>query len=236
MSHPRDDEAGEYVLGTLTPEERAAFERDLGASLELRALVADWQHRLHPIGGAIAPVDPPAAVWPAIAQRLSIAGAAERGSADVVSLEALRASRRRWRGAAVTLAAMAASLVAFIAVERWLDVARPGERLVAVVNRGGDLPALIVKVNARSGTILVRPLQVERPSDRSLELWYIAPGQAPLSLGIVDDPARVTSIAYQAGMRPDSTLAVTLEPSGGSPHRSPTGPVVYSGRLLPDPD
>lgn len=229
MSHPRDPEAGEFVLGTLAPAEREAFERDLARDPTLRQAVADWERRLFPLCDPGA-AEAPAAVWQAIERHLS----QEPASAQVVALDSVRASRRNWRFAALTAGALAASLAVFLVAERTADAVRPGERFVAVVNRGGSLPALIIKVDARAGRILVRPLSVERPTDRSLELWYIGPGQAPRSLGTVDDPVKVSAIAYGDPIQPDATLAVTVEPVGGSPTKGPTGPVVYSGRLLPD--
>jgi anti-sigma-K factor RskA len=37
-----------------------------------------------------------------------------------------------------------------------------------------------------------------------------------------------------AGFNPvDAVFAVTLEPRGGSPSGDPTGPIVYSGKLVP---
>lgn len=41
----RSAAAGEYVLGTLAPDEREAFERALGGDAALRAEVAHWQDR-----------------------------------------------------------------------------------------------------------------------------------------------------------------------------------------------
>jgi anti-sigma-K factor RskA len=109
------------------------------------------------------------------------------------------------------------------------------DQYVAVVNRGGDLPALIVRVDTGEGVVRVRPLAAETPSGRSLELWYIGVDRQARSLGTLDDPNRaitLPAVAQQAGPVEGATLAVTVEPPGGSPTGTATGPIVYSGRLI----
>jgi len=58
----------------------------------------------------------------------------------------------------------------------------------------------------------------------------------PKSLGVIDE-ARTLAKPVLATYSPDviegSTYAVTLEPEGGSPTGDPTGPVVFSGKMLP---
>jgi anti-sigma-K factor RskA len=102
---------------------------------------------------------------------------------------------------------------------------------VAVVNRGGDAPALIIRVDLASGQVFVRPVSTKVPTGKSLELWYIGAGKAPRSMGLVDGgPLRMT---LPEGARVDkASFAVTVEPEGGSPTGGPTGPIVYSGQLI----
>jgi anti-sigma-K factor RskA len=60
------------------------------------------------------------------------------------------------------------------------------------------------------------------------ELWVIAPGAAPVSLGLLaDQPLVVTHTAPPAGW----VLAVSLEPEGGSPTGLPTGPVILMAQI-----
>ncbi|WP_188518475.1 anti-sigma factor [Alsobacter metallidurans] len=215
--------AGEYVLGTLGADERAAFGRALERDPALRALVADWERRLSPLAQGVEPVSPTADVWRAIAQAI--------GPDPVVQL---RRQVLRWRVATGVAAALAASL----AIAPWLRPAAPpaAGRYVAVVNRSGDLPALIVRVDVATGAVTLRPVAMEPPAGRSLELWYIRDGAAPRSLGVVHDGAQ--QVAAPAELRNDArtsiTFAVSVEPSGGSPTGGPTGPVIYSGKLIPE--
>ena len=67
-----------------------------------------------------------------------------------------------------------------------------------------------------------------------LELWYVAAGQAPRSIGLLDRPetrAALPAVA-RGGDITGATLAVSVEPPGGSTTGAPTGPVVYSGKLI----
>ncbi len=57
---------------------------------------------------------------------------------------------------------------------------------------------------------------------RPRSLGLIQPGQ-PIKLEIPPDLA--------GRLTPDATLAVSLEPPGGSPTGQPTGPVIAAGKL-----
>lgn len=224
-----DGAAGEYVLGTLPPDERAAFTRALEGDAGLRALVAEWEARLAPLAVAAPPVAPGPGTWAGIAARIGATPEAS-GGARVIRLER---GMRRWRLAAIGAGALAAGLALWIAAGP-----RPGAegaQYLAVVDRGGALPALIVRVDLGSGLVQVRSLAAETPPDRSLELWYVGAGAAPRSLGLVTDAsARLpVPVALREGAEGGS-LAVSVEPKGGSPTGAPTGPVIYSGKLVRD--
>jgi anti-sigma-K factor RskA len=230
-----DQEAliAEYVLGTLPQDERAAFERELAADPVLQGAVAAWERRLGPLADQVPPVTPGPQVWAALERAIG-----QPQAAPVISIDQrLRRSRALWRGSALAAGALAAVLAGFILFTR-ADIGGRPDSLVAVVNRGGDLPALIVRVDTRSGVVQVRSVKAEIPADRSLELWFVAAGAAPRSLGLIDASAQ-QHLAVPAALRGTGlgggTLAVSVEPAGGSPTGSPTGPVVYSGTLIDDP-
>ena len=225
-------QAGEYVLGTLSASERQAFDRRLAGDAAAAAAVADWQARLAPLHGVLPPVAPPAALLHSI--EAAMPHLAGRSKLDLLQgglagNGRLQTALSRWRSAAMGASALAAMLAIGLVsreMSRAEAVARPN--YVAVVNRGGDQPALIVRVDLASGTVLVRPVAAETPAGKSLELWYINAGAAPKSMGVIgSDPLRQV-----VPVKLDSVFAVTLEPQGGSPTGDPTGPVVYSGKLL----
>jgi anti-sigma-K factor RskA len=71
---------------------------------------------------------------------------------------------------------------------------------------------------------------LEAPPDKSYELWSIEPNAAPKSLGLVEQAS--LSRALPVAPTGKATLAISLEPKGGSPTGAPTGPVVFSGALV----
>ena len=232
----RDEDALAYVLGIGPETERAAFARAMSADPALAALVADWEERLAPLAGALPEMPPSPGLLASIEAALDRSGrtatvdAGSFGSAR--DLGRLRRSRNMWRSAAAGAAALAAALAIYISVERRTGPLTKGV-LVAAVNRSGELPALIVRVDQEAGTVQVRALAAEAPSDRSLELWSVVSGRPPRSLGLVAGPRTVIPIGERGGDLGDGiTVAVTLEPKGGSPTGLPLGPVVYSGKLV----
>ena len=106
-------------------------------------------------------------------------------------------------------------------------------------------PTLTASVAAEDGTLvvaahfiaetkaleLVRETGDARPG-RVLELWLIAEGSdAPMSLGVLPDDAetRFTLSPDVAQQLTNGVLAISDEPSGGSPTGAPTGDVLAIG-------
>ncbi len=240
MSGELEDDAAEYVLGTLPLAERTAFGARLDTDARAREAVSMWERRLGDLATPEPAIVPPQAVWTAIEHALQwntggavphlrlVPGSA-RG-ADVVSR--LRRSAERWRTAAIALGAMAAALAVFVGI-RELSPQADTVSYVAAVNRGGDGPALLVRVDLRTRRVVVTPVAAEAPAGKSLQLWYIGAGQAPRSMGLVDHAA--TSMPLPGGVDAGlASFAVSVEPQGGSKVDGPSGPVAYSGKLIRD--
>jgi anti-sigma-K factor RskA len=231
--------AGEYVLGTLAGAECEPSGPRSPPIPSCKAEVREWERRMAPRRRHF-PGNPSPAVWSAIESRLA-AGTAAQASDSTAVREAtsaavlrLRRSVVLWRGVAAVAGALAAALILFVAWGGRWPAPEHGQEFVAVVNRGGDLPALIVRVDTQEGVVTVRALGAEAPQGKSLELWYIGAGKAPKSLGVVENasgPIVIPAVLRQGGVE-GATIAVTAEPKGGSPTGGPTGPIVYSGKLI----
>ena len=239
---PRDFdlEAAEYVLGTLDALERAEFERQLRDDAAAARAVTAWERRLASLADRLEPVDPPAAMWQRIERCLPGSSTTRQhfeiidGDRPTERLPKLTASRDRWRAAAMGFGALAAALAVFIVAGLSHVAVAPGpagERYIAAINRGGDKPALLVRVDLGTRQILVMPVAAEAPAGRSLELWYIGGGKPPLAMGLVDRSPATMPIPADASAA-GATFAVSVEPPGGSKTGGPTGPVVYSGQLV----
>ncbi len=78
-------------------------------------------------------------------------------------------------------------------------------------------------------------MRVNLQADRVLELWSVPPQGNPSSLGLIAadgltvlDRRRLPQTLLKGGT---AALAVSVEPPGGSPTGTPTGPVVFAGKL-----
>ncbi len=54
----------------------------------------------------------------------------------------------------------------------------------------------------------------------------------PCVIGGADFTVRPSTTSYDADLISKATYAVTLEPEGGSSTGIPTGPIVYTGKLI----
>lgn len=220
--------AAEYVLGTLDPRERAELERATARDPAAAERLRDWERRLAPLMGAIPAIAPPPHLRSAVLRAVS-----DRARPDPLVM--LRRRLHRWQMATGGAGLLAAGLALFVAIA-------PGQRsgsggatqtaqYLAVVQSAGALPALIVRIDLQTGTALVRPVGAEAPAGRSLELWYVGAGGTK-SIGLVG--ATPSRIALPKGASADGVIAVSVEPQGGSPSGQATGPVVYTGKLIPE--
>ena len=219
--------AGEYVLGTLSPAERMEAQTLLAQNTDFAAAVELWTQRLTPLLLAVRSVTPPAHLRERILASIGTASP----SGNVVDL-AKRVSF--WRGVSLAASAVAAALALFIAFKPVPEVA-PGN-YVAVLQPEGPGPAFVASIDVKDGTISVKRLGNQAEAGKTYELWAVGGGRAaPQSLGVIDASLKIP--AGQLGKIDPATLnetvfAVSLEPQGGSPTGAPTGPVLYTGKLV----
>jgi anti-sigma-K factor RskA len=206
MSADDRDLAGEYVLGTLLHAERIAFSARLKTDPALQLLVADWEARLADLNDDYASAEAPD-LLPAIEARLFPKPA------------------RRWPVWLGGLIAAAAVMIGAVYLSPILFPEAP-----TIIARLGE-PDAALRFEARhdgDALILQRVAGAAPPSDRAHEAWLIAPGAAPVSLGLIGtEPLRVPYPDPPQGW----TLAVSLEPAGGAPGGAPTGPVLAAGEI-----
>ena len=220
----QDALAGEFVLGTLDADERRAAEARLASDVTFRAAVAGWETRLQPLTDSLPPIEPPDGLLDRILDRIEVVDGAS--ASNVI---ALHRSVRRWRMTSAFVGAAAAVLAVVVV----LDVAAPPvqqSEFVAILTSEGAAPQFVAKVNMVDGSLSIRRVGQAPPPDKSYELWAVEPGRDPASLGLVDE----ASISRALSQSPaDLTLAISLEPKGGSPTGVATGPIVFSGSLVP---
>ena len=216
--------AGEYVLGTLDENERRAAEARIESDPAFRSAVAEWETRLQPLADAADPVAPPDGLVERVLERID-----GQNTASPANVVALRRSVRRWRMTSAVVAAAAAVFAGVIVVDRATPPVRQSE-FVAVLTAEGAAPRFVATVDVVEGTLSIRRVGDAPPPDKSYELWAVEPGRDPQSLGLVDEASISRALEYSPS---DLTLAISLEPKGGSPTGVATGPIVFSGSLVP---
>jgi len=174
-------------------------------------------------------------------------------SADVVRLTR---KMRRWRRTTFVMGALAAALVAVIALPQLVPDLIPqlrqipqlrrlapapaqapasADRLVGALSQEPTAPAFLLTVDPSDQTLTVRAVSAKPESGRSYELWLILPQSKPRSLGVIGAQP-FTRRPLPAGLDVDALraadYAVSLEPEGGSPSGAPTGPVLFTGKLV----
>jgi anti-sigma-K factor RskA len=216
--------AAEYVLGVLTAQERREIARRLEQEPVLASEVAFWEERLGGLADQVTPVAPPQATWSRIEAAIG-AGASPRSS--------VWESLAFWRAFGIASATLAAASIAALAYFGLVPSARAP--LMATLGGGSGQPNFVAAVTASGNGLVVVPAALLTNDPRAFELWLIPAGETqPRSLGLVQpgQPIRLNIPPILAGrLTPDATLAVSLEPPGGSPTGAPTGPVIASGKL-----
>jgi anti-sigma-K factor RskA len=215
--------AGEYVLGLLEPARRQEVEATLADRATLRDAVAFWETKLHPLAALAPPVEPPADGWSAIAARLE--QTVPRGTT-------LRMWSRPqpWRWATAGFAAIAAALALYIA----LTPIPLATRYVAVLHAPQRNQAAWLATTGSEGLTVRAMAEQHPPTGRAFELWAIVPGAPqPQPLGVVPADGVLRVATVPASVRSGMTLAISVEPPGGSPTGVPTGPVVFIGGVQP---
>jgi anti-sigma-K factor RskA len=231
MARPEDMEelAAEFVLGTLPLAERQEAEMLMTGDAEFVLMVKAWERRLIPLALALEPVEAPPRIRGAVMK--AIAGDAAN-SETVVSWKRKAAA---WRWATLGTSAIAASLAAFILVGK-PSGPPTDQRYVAVLQAEGPGPAFLASIDLANGSISVRTMGAVAQPGKSYELWAVGGGRdKPQSLGVIDASFRIPASKLgkiDPAVMNDTLFAVSLEPEGGSPTSQPTGPVMFTGKLV----
>jgi anti-sigma-K factor RskA len=217
LSEEDDLLAAELALGVLVGAERAeadARERDEPA---FAAAVTRWRSRFSVLEPGTAALPP----WPLIEAKLPANDTGKPTSSAAVG---------RWRAAAIGFGMAAAVLLALL-----LRPPLQEAPLVATLSSADRASVVAVGIDRASGRLVVQPSALQAALDRRVaELWVVPSDGRPRSLGTVD-PAAPRALGATGEARsalvPDATLAISLEPPGGSPTGQPTGPVILSGKI-----
>lgn len=199
--------AAEYVLGVLDAAERAEVDGRVRRDAGFASRVVGWEVRLAGLNDGFGEAPAPN-LLPRIEARLFPKAA--RGP---------RFGLFGWLSGATVALALSLATVATLVPPRPISVAT----LATADNR------LAYQVTHFGGSLqITRVAGVPAVTGQVHELWVIAPGAAPVSLGLLRNRPLVVSYPVPpAGF----VLAVSIEPEGGSPTGAPTGPVILTAEI-----
>ena len=134
-----------------------------------------------------------------------------------------------WRTFALAATLAAACLALFV----YVNTSQQGEPLMAAIEAAGKR-SFVATLDPKRGTVTVVPVASSGDSTHVPELWLVPAGGKPIPVGLLE-PERTVILPLPAALRAQATggatLAVSLEPPGGSPTGAPTGPVIGTGKL-----
>jgi len=223
--------AGEFALGLLDGARQRRAALRLATDPEFADLVGWWRTQLDGLARTSAAEAAPEDLLLRIDATLDARAAAGRpveasrltSDRGYVS-EALAWWRRLAAGAGLVAAGAVAALLLVLLRPAADDPATSIERFALLSDADGQ-PAFLVEAVSDSAPV-VRPIgRPVAPQDAVFEIWLIEPDAAPRSLGVLP-VGEAYSLPDEVNDSVGSTLAISLEPPGGSPTGAPTGPVV----------
>lgn len=210
--------AAEYVLGTLPAEDRRLARDRAEVDGVFAGRVRAWEIRLGTMNDAYEDMSPPD-LMPQIEAHLFGKPA-----------EAAPAPRSRWfswglRGGAFATV-MIAAIVFFVVT---LSPPAPAPVILQADLAAEDVDLrFAARWDGSAGLLEVtRAVGTDAPQGQDYELWVIDDTGVPRSLGLLRDPVTQLQAVLTSGL----TLAISLEPEGGSPEETPTGPVLAAAPL-----
>jgi anti-sigma-K factor RskA len=110
-------------------------------------------------------------------------------------------------------------------------VAKP--LMAELSGEGAAMVSLMARYDSQSGRLAVMPVAAGKSEEKSLELWIVDSGGKTRSLGVLPQTGEgevIVPADMRASFGEGITLAVSLEPFGGSPTGVATGPVIAAGK------
>ncbi|WP_110710123.1 anti-sigma factor [Salinicola sp. CR57] len=232
-----DDLAGEYVLGTLSAEQRLDVERRLQENPKLQEAIWAWERRLQPYTAMVEPITPSSRLWQRITRTLddretSRSSAEERATPPGGLLNRLWHDLTLWRGVSLASIVVAIGLAAMLALGPGQT---PSSRYLVVLMTPQHTQAGWIVQASSPQRISLKPIGTfEVPPGKALEFWTKADDwSGPVSLGLVEPgETKQLSLDDLPPLEDNQLFELTLEDDSGSPLDRPTGPIQFIGRAV----
>lgn len=227
--------AGEYVLGLMSDDERAAFEALLANSEAARTALAQAQQRLLDLDVSAPASTVSSGMWEGIEQRITdrfgnvdnvVDFAARRRPTASPDIAPPMSRRGFWQGFA------AASVLATLGGSYGLyTIAQQKPRMIVVLLDAQAQPVSLVETYEGQRIRVVPLTNIAVPEGKTLQVWTLASReQGPVSMGLMPAPSATTLIGPELPTpKLEQLYEITIEQAGGSPTGKPTGPIVGKG-------
>ncbi|HTM58886.1 MAG TPA: anti-sigma factor [Burkholderiales bacterium] len=212
---------GEYLLGALRGPARRRFDRALRDEPLVASRLRHWEG-LAPRYSTAIEIQPSNRVW----QRLAS------------SLELTR-HRDPWYRRERFWIAVSAAMAVVLVIAFTLQVLQQRDVIdeveIALLSGKDNAPQVSAHRSRDGRTLMLRSTRpLTAGAAKSYELWVIpAEGGDPVSLAVLAslDARLAIPVPHAGRLKPGATLAVSVEPAGGSPTGKPTGPVILAGKI-----
>jgi anti-sigma-K factor RskA len=227
MSNPTDmtpddtEFAAEYVLRVLPEDAHRAAAARAASDPVFAAQVREWEDRLVSLTDDIMPVTPTTISKDLLMDRLF----------GVDPKPGLLGRIGFWKGVTGLLSAVAivSSLIMFGPTEPIAN----GPTYATELTSESDSLRILAVYDVGAENVQITRLAGGASDGRSLQLWCLVEGKAPFSVGVLSTEPNETlrlPAAWFAGVSSWS-LAISDEPSGGSPTGEPTGTVLATSEM-----
>ncbi|WP_341960532.1 anti-sigma factor [Pseudomonas sp. RC10] len=227
--------AGEYVLGTLTAEQRVEVQERLAHDPALRKAIDGWRSRLLTLTEMAEPQKtPPPRLWGRIDRTIGTLPFTQPGG------KAQRLKRRSqwwdnaglWRGLAGM--GLAASVILTTQLLGQIPTPPAPAFLAVLSSPENHTASWVIQASNLRGIELVPVDKVEVPLGKVLQFWTQADDwEGPISLGLVG-PGQTLNVPTDRlpPLQPNQVFELSLEKAGGSPINKPSGPIQFIGKAV----
>ena len=228
--HSYSDLIHTYLSGTATEAQIDRIETLMRTDPEFRVQFEAAEAKLKQEFDALEPVQPPAELLDETVQQI------DRSAAPVTIRPQRQAQPGPWRTISFISSLAAAVAIGFHLFPATSSSVLSGQtKAVAFLEGDRANGTVIALYEDGDRLILARVSGVELGENQVQELWLVRQGaETPISLGLLPQGSDTGSfsMSIEHEVRPgQDTLAISIEPMGGSSQDGPSGPVVLAGMI-----
>ncbi len=212
--------AGEYVLNTLPPKEKASFEALMAFSPDLQADVQQWREQLQILDASLKPVQPPAHLWKKIEQQI-------KPSRSGFSL-------KFWQLSAMVSFSFSLALATVLLIKPPMMNTDTADHLY-VVNSPEQKPAWLVNTSMDRSHLMVQTVKpASLPDGKVCKLW-LKVGDQYAMVGILPHSglSKLNVPQWMQNQLVNAQIIVSVDPMDSDNNPDEMGPVVDKGGFMP---